>query len=115
MTTTQPRVNQPIAGALTDAIQKQVDQISGSIVNNILENVPIFINNSINYILSLLKEVPMFNRILAKVQGSDINKLFSIIFVLFVLSFIIPFWILVLMNLFLTFTLVFMSQLKCII
>ena len=90
------------------------DQIGSSVLNNIISSIPKLIDTSIGYILNLLKQVPLFAKIIDKVQGSDMNKVLAVIFVLFILSFIIPFWILIIINLVLTFTLVFISQRKCI-
>ena len=95
-------------------MKQAIEEIGGSVVNTILKNVPSIVDNSLKYILNILKEIPFIARIMNNMQGSDMNKILMIIGVLFVISFIMPFWILILLNMILTFILVFKAQKKCI-
>jgi riboflavin transporter FmnP len=113
-TTSRSPIPKDLQAAIDDQMVKNASAIGGSLVTTLLQNVPSIVDTGLKYVLNMLKEIPLFNKIMSNMQGNDTNKILMLIGVLFVISLIIPFWILILLNMILTFILVMNAQRKCI-
>ncbi len=87
--------------------------ITNDIVNSIGSKIPQYINQIITTFMNKLKQIPIFDAVITKLQNSDSNKLLIMLAVLFILSFLVPFEGLIVLNLIFTFIVIYKLQSKC--
>ena len=97
----------------SEQIKSQTSDMVKSIIDDVTDQIPEIINKVVTSLISYFKNVPISVSIMEKVQGIKIYIILGSIFVLFIVSYFVPFSALIICNSILTFILVYILQTKC--
>jgi hypothetical protein len=95
-------------------------QLNDNVTNMITDTISTVFSNMITNIIKQLKSIPIFNKIILEFESPDksiFTKPFTATFLLIIMILLVllaPWFMLIGLNLLMTFILIFVSQTKCI-
>lgn len=91
------------------------NEIANSIVQSVGDRIPVYATKAKDMVEKKIRSIPIFDNLISKIENTNKSKLIIALIVLIVISYLVPFEILILINLFLTFIIVYKTQSKCIV